>query len=280
MIADYDKFQLFCTCFPEELLVNVVIPMTNKELSNKMSLQKFYVFLGCIFFMACYDGITDWDLWWSLKPVDMFDEAPFRLNAYMTRNRFKEIIQSIRYTDKVAPLFFIDCFHKVRQMIDAFNDHYVKGYRPSWLNCINELMNIWLNKFCPGFMSLPRKPHPFGNEYHSIADGDGGKPIMWRVKIVDGKDCPKKADGSWAFPSKWEQMGFTKTVNLLLEMTEPIHHTGKIVMGDSDFCIADGVIALHKKGVHGQFLIKKQKYWPKFVPGNQIDEYMSSKPLG
>jgi hypothetical protein len=262
MVADYNEFQLFRMCFPKEWLVNVVIPMTNKELSNKMSLQEFYVFLGCIFFMVCYDGITDRDLWWSLKPVDMFERALFHLNAYMTRNQFKEIIQSIHYMDKIAPLIFVDCFHEVHQMIDAFNDHYAIGYRPSWLNCINESMNIWLNKFCPGFMPLPFKPHPFGNQYHSIADGDGGKPIMWRVKIIEGKDSPKKADGSWAFPSKWEQMGFTKKVNLLLEI-KPIHHMGKIVIGNSGFFIADGVIALHKKGVHDQFLIMKQKYWPK-----------------
>jgi hypothetical protein len=129
-------------------------------------------------------------------------------------------------------------------------------------------------------MTLPCKPHPIGNGYHSIADSDDGKPIMRRVKIVEGKDHPKKADGSWAFPLKWEQMGFTKMVNLLLKMTGPIHHTGKIVTGNRGFCIADGVVVLHKKRVHGQFLIKKQKYWPKFVPGNHIDEYMSSKPLG
>ena len=51
-------------------------------------------------------------------------------------------------------------------------------------------------------------PHPFGNEYHSIADGATekgleGKPIMWRVKIKEGKDRPKKPDGSWAFPSEF-----------------------------------------------------------------------------
>jgi hypothetical protein len=63
-------------------------------------------------------------------------------------------------------------FHEVRQMIDAFNKHYESEYSPSWLSCIDELMNVRLNKFCPGFMSLPRKPHSFGNEYHSIADGD------------------------------------------------------------------------------------------------------------
>jgi hypothetical protein len=128
MIAKYDKFQLFRMCFPEEWLIDVVIPMTNKELSNKMSLQEFYVFLGCIFFMACYDGITYHDLWWSSKPVNMFDGALFHLNTYMMRNQFKEIIQSIRYTNKVAPLFFNDRFHEVHQMIDTFNDHYVKGY--------------------------------------------------------------------------------------------------------------------------------------------------------
>jgi hypothetical protein len=37
-------------------------------------------------------------------------------------------------------------------------------------------MNTWLNKYCPGFMVVPRKPHPYGNEYHSITDGDKGTP--------------------------------------------------------------------------------------------------------
>ncbi len=59
-------------------------------------------------------------------------------------------------------------------MIDAFNNHYAKGYRPLWLNCIGKSMIIWLEKFCPGFMTLPCKPHPFGNEYHLIADSDDG----------------------------------------------------------------------------------------------------------
>jgi hypothetical protein len=36
-------------------------------------------------------------------------------------------------------------------------------------------MNSWLNKFCPGFMICPRKPWPFGNEYHSIPNSDKKK---------------------------------------------------------------------------------------------------------
>ena len=86
-------------------------------------------------------------------------------------------------------------------MINAFNDHYEENYIPSWLSCLDELMNSWLEKFCPGFMTVTRKPDPLGTEYHIIADGDAGKPIMWRIKIQEGKDRTKDEKGKWAFPS-------------------------------------------------------------------------------
>ena len=73
-------------------------------------------------------------------------------------------------------------------------------------------------------MVVPRKPHPVGNEYHSIADGDDGKPIMWRVRLQESKDRPKKVNGSWAFPSEWDKE--IPTVQLMLEMTKPIHYSG------------------------------------------------------
>ena len=63
-------------------------------------------------------------------------------------------------------------------------------------------------------------------------------------------------------------------------MTVPIHRTGKVVMGDSGFCVAEGVMALHEKGVYGQFFIKKRSYWPKHVPGDFIDAHMAGKRLG
>ena len=280
-IVEYDELELFRMCFPEGYVRDVVIPMTNKTLTTNMTLKEFYVWLGCLFFMACYEGVPDRDLWWSTKNIDMFDGAPFRLNAYMTKKRFKEITASIQYTDQDAPLLFVDRFHEVRQMIYAFNQHYEQEYTPSWLNCVDESMNSWLNKFAPGFMTLPRKPHPFGNEYHSIADGDGGRFIMWRIKLVEGKDRPKLPNGKPAFESQWERK-YPKapTVATLLAMTEPIHRTGKIVTGDSGFCVTQGVLALHDAGVFGQFLIKKRQHWPKKVPGDYIDRHMSSKPLG
>ena len=100
----------------------------------------------------------------------MFEGAPFRLSEYMSGRRFQNIGVAIRYTNIESPAF-LDRFHDVRQMIDAFNEHYGMEYVPSWINCLEESMNIFLNKFFPGFMCVPSKPHPFGNEYHSIADG-------------------------------------------------------------------------------------------------------------
>ena len=81
-------------------------------------------------------------------------------------------------------------------------------------------------------MCVTRKPHPFGNEYHRITDGATekgleGKPIMWRVNIQEGKDRPKKLDGSWAFPSEF--LGYSKTATLMIDMTKNVHHTGKVV---------------------------------------------------
>ncbi len=279
-IADMSELQLFRMCFPEKYLVEVLIPETNKGLQNPMDLHNFYVFLGCIFFMSCYIGIKGRPAWWSSQQINMHDGAPFCLNGYMMRNRFEDIMSALKYTDKEPPLTFVDRFHEVRRMIDGFNDHYASEYIPLWLSCINESMNVWLNKFGPGFMSLPRKLHPFGNEYHLIADSDKGRFIMWRICLVEGKDRPKLPSGQWAFPSKWERKGYDKTVELLLDMTEPIHRTGTIVTGNSGFCMTAGVTALHAHGVFGQFLIKKRRYWPVKVPGDQIDVHMSRKELG
>ena len=87
-----DELQLFHMCFPKKWIVNLVISQTNKTLGKPMDLQEFYAWLGCIFFMSCFLGIDNQDLWWLMKAVDMFDGAPFCLNKYMTKACFKEIM--------------------------------------------------------------------------------------------------------------------------------------------------------------------------------------------
>ena len=65
--------------------------------------------------------------------------------------------------------------------------------------------------------------------------------------------------------------GYSKTATLMLEMTKPMHHTGKVVSMDCGFCVSVGITAMHNFGVYRQSLIKKRRYWPKNVPGDAID---------
>ena len=135
--------------------------------------------------------------------MSMRDGAPFCVSEFVSLQRYNDLTSAIHYTDK-SPTDFVDRFHDVCQMIHAFNQHYADKYIQSWRSCLDESMISWLDKFCLGFMSIPRKPHPLGNEYHSIANGDDGNPVMWRINIQHGKDCPKDGTGKWAFPSKFE----------------------------------------------------------------------------
>ena len=80
-------------------------------------------------------------------------------------------------------------------------------------------------------------PNPPAMSITWIADGDGGKPIMWQVRLIEGKDRPTLPNGQLAYPSKWEQQGYSKTVNLLLDMTEPLHGMEKVETGDSRLCV-------------------------------------------
>lgn len=171
----------------------------------------------------------------------------------MTKMHYLKITHALQYTNKeVPPLTFVDKFQMVRQIMYEFNKLYKQEYLSLWMNCVNKSMNSWLKKYSPGFISFPQKLHPFGNKYHLISAGDNGHVIMWRIKLVEGKDCSKLLNRKWAFELQWEcKYPNAPTVMRLLEITEPIHWTGKIVTGDSGFCVTRGVLALREIGMSG-----------------------------
>ena len=131
-------------------------------------------------------------------------------------------------------------------------------------------MSTWLSKYtCPGWMFVPRKPRPFGNEYHSICCGVSG--LMFGIELVEGKDRPKELPS----PPKNE-----KTTHLLLNLCRSLYGTGKIVVVDSGFSVMKGLVALKKVGVYAHAVAKKRRFWPKCVPGDKIDSHMESKEVG
>ena len=140
------------------------------------------------------------------------------------------------------------------------NDNFIPGY----MNCLDESMSMWTNKFtCPGFMFVPCKPWPFGNEYHTVCCCSSG--IMWGIDLVEGKDHPQQL--------RIQQYdNFGSTVGLLLQMLSPIYHKCFIVILDSGFCVLKGIIELRKKGVFTSALIKMRRYWPKYIKGDALSK--------
>ena len=148
----------------------------------------------------------------------------------------------------------------------------VENFVPGYVNCLDESMSIWTNKFtCPGFMFVPHKPWPVGNKYHMVCCCTSG--VMWGIDLVERKDRPIALG-----QQEYNNMG--STVGLLLRMLTPIFHKGYVVILDSGFCVLKGIIELRKKGVFASALIKKRRNWPKFIHGDDIKAHFDNKEVG
>lgn len=166
-----------------------------------------------------------------------------------------------------------DKFAKVRGFIEAWNENMSVQYRPSYLVCLDESMVAWTNKHtCPGWTFLPRKPHPMGNEYHTIACA--ATHIIFHVELVEGKDRPASR-GMLQHEAEYGKMG-----GLILRMCESIMSSGRIVVMDSAFCNLRAAVALAEQLTFCIMVIKKRRYWPKGVDGDGIEEHMEAKAYG
>ncbi len=56
IMSDFDLFHL---SFPKAYIIDVIIPATNKQLTNHLTLQEFYCWLGCNFLMCFFEGVAD-----------------------------------------------------------------------------------------------------------------------------------------------------------------------------------------------------------------------------
>ena len=157
-------------------------------------------------------------------------------------------------------------------MIEAWGTNMKDNFIPGYMNCLDESMSIWTNKLlCPGFMFVPCKPWPFGNEYDTICCCSLG--IMWGIDLVEGKDRPPQL-GIQQYDN------FGSTVGLLLHMLLPIYHRGFVVILDSRFGVLEGIIELRKKGVFASALIKKWHYWQKYINRDDIKAHFDNETVG
>ena len=52
-----------------------------------------------------------------------------------------------------------------------------------------------------------------------------------------------------------------------------------VVILDSGFCVLKGIVELKKRGIYASALIKKRKYWPKYIKGDVIKQHFDEKAV-
>ena len=267
--------EIFLMFLGNNVVKTIVLPATNANLPHgvqKVAYGKFLQWIGMWLLMATSNGYVRADYWLhGSKRERRIRKVPYDFNDYMSKRRFDTILKHIAFTTYEAPNY-LDKFWRVRQMITEWNRNVNCVFVPRWAVCLDESLSIWTKKWtCPGWVFCPRKPHPFGNEYHSICCGLCA--IMFGIDLVEGRDHPPE------LPSKDPNRN-GPTVSLLLRMCESIYYSGRVVILDSGFCVMKGIVELYKRGVYAGAVIKKRRYWPKHVPGDAIDAYMNSKNIG
>ena len=265
--------QLFEMFFFKQFIVATIIPQTNIQSEQQRncptSYREFLHWLGLWILMATING-PDQSGFWSMTEVDCFVGVPLRLGGFMSRKRFDMILKALAITSRSPPAFR-DRFWQVHVILEAWNANMTEQFTPSSVSCLDESMSTWTNKYsCPGWMFMPRKPWPFGNEYHTVCCSLSG--ILWQMELVEGKDSPSQ------LVPKFNNQG--KTVGLLLRVLEPIFGKGNMVVRDSRFCVLKGIVELKKHDVYVSALIKKWKYWPKYIKGVAIKEHFDDKDVG
>jgi hypothetical protein len=96
---------------------------------------------------------------------------------------------------------------------------------------------------------------------------------MHQIELVEGKDAPT--------PNTQPHSNKGRTVGLLLvQLCAGIAGRGMVVILDSGFCcVLQGLVELKKIGVFASAVIKKHRYWPKYVPGESINDQMKEKEI-
>ncbi|KAI2497494.1 Transposase IS4 [Fragilaria crotonensis] len=94
---------------------------------------------------------------------------------------------------------------------------------------------------------------------------------MVAIELVQGKDRPSQIPNE-----KYLEHG--KTIGLLMRLTESIHHSGRLVIMDSGFCVLKGLLVQRSSvGVYASAVVTGR---PKYIDGAVIDAHYDLKEIG
>ena len=155
--------------------------------SFNITLGVFLRWLG-LWTSMCVDKLGSRKAYWKAEQMadelkGLFCKATY--GNFMSRALFDKILSvfvlDMYEVDEANP----DPFRPIRKFADAVQNKWRRSLTPSWFIVLDESMIPWLGKGMPGWMHVPRKPHPFGQELKNACDGETG--IMINFEIYEGK---------------------------------------------------------------------------------------------
>lgn len=115
----------------------------------------------------------------------------------------------------------------------------------------------------PFLKKVPRKPHPVGQEYKTVADGT--TCCILRVD-VSGNTLPQEFDDQYSM----------KTISTVCRLTKPWFPSGRTIIADSWFGSPTMVREMKKHGSNSIMQIKKRRCWPRGMSESDVIQELGS----
>ena len=118
------------TLFPTAYLDNTILEATNENLEAEVlevTMGELLRFIGIWLFLATAEGFPRRD-YFSKQPVHFLYGAPYRVNMWMSQNRFETILKSLKFTT-ASPPPFKDPFWQIRNRQKAWIDNMAEVFR-------------------------------------------------------------------------------------------------------------------------------------------------------
>ncbi|CAG8586319.1 9657_t:CDS:2, partial [Scutellospora calospora] len=266
-------FNLLCRYLPVNYIKQHIINSINmhgRETSNwvDINFDEYMRWLGLWVLMSAFP-VADRRFYWRTTQDLTKPMASFNFQRWMPLSRFEQIVSchTLMMICELKTPNLSDSLYPVRSFIDAFNKNLIEAVKPGKTLCIDESINSWLgskNKI-PGHRKIPRKPHPVGQEWKTVADGSTN--IIIQVEPCEDKEIEKK---------KQFVLEYGNTTAYVLHLVRPWFSSGRTIVGDSWFGSPKLCIVLMQNGLYGIFHIKKKRGWPLNYPCDMVQKLGSA----
>lgn len=186
-------------------------------------------------------------------------------STYMSYKRFNDITTMHIFEIHSVEMQQRDPLYQIRRTIEAFNNHMEKCVTPGKYLVIDESMNQWLGTGMPNLKKVPRKPHPIGQEFKTLADHHS-----YCILRLDTVSDPKSKEFD-------QDPGMRKLTATVKRLVKPWFGSGRTVIADSWFGSPEMTRMLLDLGLYSIMQVTKRRYWPRGMPETDIVERVDAE---